>query len=60
MASILFWLENKKRPLERILQRALKHTDLWNFVPKVCVYQITWCGPDGFRTRDLGLDRAAC
>jgi hypothetical protein len=42
---------NKKRLLETSLQRALKHTDLWKFIPEVCVYKITWCGPDGDRTR---------
>jgi hypothetical protein len=43
---------NKKRPLETSLQRAFKHTDLWKFIPEVCVFLITWCGPDGQHLQD--------
>jgi hypothetical protein len=41
-----------KNALWRKPPEGVKHTELWKFIPEFCVFQITWCGPDGDRTRD--------
>jgi site-specific DNA recombinase len=55
--------EQKKRLLQAMLERVYVLGDrVMGIQPKLEFYPIflTGCGPDGIRTRDLGLDRAAC
>jgi hypothetical protein len=56
--------EKRKRLLQGMLGKVfLEGDEIGAIQPQRAVYPLMYtysCGPDGIRTRDLGLDRAAC
>jgi DNA invertase Pin-like site-specific DNA recombinase len=56
--------EKQKRLLQAMLEKVfLEGDEICAIQPQRAIYQLmslSSCGPDGIRTRDLGLDRAAC